>query len=235
MQRYSDKIEYSQYEGQIQKLIDKHVETEEVKPITKLVNIFEKDKFQQELENTIGLAARADTIASRTAKHISEKMDEDPAFYKKFSELLKEAIHAFEERRITEAEYLGRTKDLMETVLSHTDSDIPIQLQNRDVARAFFGLVIEALETIIQDQKIRKEIATQSALAIDDIIHQLVFENESTIIDWQDKSNIIGKLQIDIGDFIIDEVKNKYGLDLSFDEVDAISMRCIEVAKIRYK
>ena len=35
--------------------------------------------FQQELENTVGKAAQADKIASRTAKHISEKMNEDPA------------------------------------------------------------------------------------------------------------------------------------------------------------
>ena len=48
--------------------------------ITELVNIFEKDKFQEEVEKTIGKAAKADKIASRTAKHISEKMEEDPAF-----------------------------------------------------------------------------------------------------------------------------------------------------------
>ena len=48
----------------------------------------------------MGEAAKADKIASRTAKHISEKMDEDPAFYKKFSDLLKETIKAHEEGRI---------------------------------------------------------------------------------------------------------------------------------------
>jgi hypothetical protein len=58
---------------------------EKVEAITELVNIFDKDKFQQEVENTTGRAAKADKIASSTAKHISERMDEDPAFYKKFS------------------------------------------------------------------------------------------------------------------------------------------------------
>ena len=38
------------------------------------------------MENTTGKSAKADKIASRTAKHITEKMDEDPAFYKKFSQ-----------------------------------------------------------------------------------------------------------------------------------------------------
>jgi type I restriction enzyme, R subunit len=47
-----------QYEGQIQKLIDTHITTEKVETITELVNIFDKDKFQQEVENTTGKAAK---------------------------------------------------------------------------------------------------------------------------------------------------------------------------------
>src|SRR5690606_25540091 len=89
-QRYSDAVNYKQYEGQIQKLIDTHITTEKIDVITELVNIFDKEKFQLEVENTTGKVAKADKIASRTAKHISEKMDEDPAFYKKFSEMLRE-------------------------------------------------------------------------------------------------------------------------------------------------
>ena len=96
VERYSDEIDYKQYEGQIQKLIDTHITTDKVEVITELVNIFEKDKFQEEVEKTIGKAAKADKIASRTAKHISEKMEEDPAFYKKFSQMLQETIAEYE-------------------------------------------------------------------------------------------------------------------------------------------
>src|SRR5690606_1364491 len=66
VERYSDEIDYKQYEGQIQKLIDTHITTEKIETITELVNIFDKDKFQQEVENTTGKAAKADKIASRT-------------------------------------------------------------------------------------------------------------------------------------------------------------------------
>ena len=36
LQRYSDVVDYKQYEGQIQKLIDTHIQTEEVETITEL-------------------------------------------------------------------------------------------------------------------------------------------------------------------------------------------------------
>ena len=235
VERFSDEIDYKQYEGQIQKLIDTHITTEKIETITELVNIFDKDKFQQEVENTTGKAAKADKIASRTAKHITEKMDEDPAFYKKFSQMLKEVIAEYEAKRINEAEYLSRVQDIMSNVLDHTDDDIPEQLKDRDVAKAFYGLTVEALTEKIQDDVVRKEISTQTALQIDDLIQDAVLDKGKPIIDWQFKTNITGKLLIDIGDYLIDEVRDKYHVDLPFNDMDKIAEDCIEVAKLRYK
>lgn len=235
VERYSDAVDYSQYEGQIQKLIDTHITTEKVEVITELVNIFDKEKFQQEVENTTGKAAKADKIASRTAKHISEKMDEDPAFYKKFSQMLKETIAEYETKRINEAQYLSKVQEIMENVLDHTDSDIPEILREKDVAKAFYGLTLEALIEKLQDPIVRKEIATQTALLVDELIKDAVLDNGKPIVDWQYKTNITGKLLIEIGDYLIDEVRDKYHINLSFGEMDEIANKCIEVAKIRYK
>lgn len=235
VERYSDEIDYKQFEGQIQKLIDTHITTEKIETITELVNIFDKDKFQQEVENTIGKAAKADKIASRTARHITEKMEEDPAFYKKFSQMLKETIAEYEAKRINEAQYLNRVEEIMNNVLTRTDNDIPVQLRDRDVAKAFYGLTIEALSEKIQDFLILKEVSIQAALHIDDLIRQIVLDNGKPVIDWQFKTNITGKLLIDIGDYLIDEVRDKYNINLSFEEMDKIAADCIDVAKIRYK
>lgn len=235
VERYSDEIDYKQYEGQIQKLIDTHITTEKIETITELVNIFDRDKFQQELENTTGKAAKADKIASRTSKHITEKMDEDPAFYKKFSQMLKETIADYEAKRISEAQYLSRVQDIMNNVLAYTDNDIPEQLKDRDVAKAFYGLTVEALSEKIQDNEVRKEISTQTALHIDNLIQDSVLDNGKPIIDWQYKTNITGKLIIEIGDYLIDEIRDKYNVDLSFKDMDKIADDCIEVAKLRYK
>jgi type I restriction enzyme R subunit len=234
VERYSDQIDYKQYEGQIQKLIDTHITTEKIETITELVNIFDKDKFQQEVENTLGKAAKADKIASRTAKHITEKMDEDPAFYKKFSQMLKETIADYEAKRISEAKYLSRVQNIMNNVLALSDNDIPVQLTDRDIAKAFYGLTVGALSEKIQDDVIRKEVSTQAALQIDDLIRESVLDNGKPIIDWPFKTNITGKLLIDIGDYLIDEVRDKYNVELSFQEMDKIADDCIEVAKIRY-
>lgn len=228
-QRYSDKIDYKQYEGQIQKLIDTHIQTDGVKPITELIDIFDKEKFQQEVEKTLGEAAKADKIASRTAKHITEKMGEDPAFYKKFSELLKEAIKAYEDQRINETQYLKKVKDIMESVLSRTDSDIPATLQSKDIAKAFYGITKESLEGKLQDAKTLKTISADIAIASDEIIQNNI------IVDWQTKVDISKKMTHLIGDYLIDEVRDKYSIPISFEEIDRIAEQIVDVAKIRYK
>jgi type I restriction enzyme R subunit len=229
IQRYSDRIDYSQFEGQIQKLIDTHIQCDGVEILTGLVNIFDKEKFQQEVENTIGKAAKADKIASRTAKHINEKMDEDPAFYKKFSEMLKDAIADYEAKRLNEAQYLNKVKDIMESVLSHTDSDIPASLQNTDVAKAFYGITNEELQDKLSEAETRKQISANTALVIDDIIRKLIKVN------WQNEVDIPKRMIHQIGDYLIDEVRDKYNLLISFEDIDKVAERCVDVAKIRYK
>jgi type I restriction enzyme R subunit len=234
-QRYSDTVDFKQYEGQIQKLIDKHIQTDRVETVVELVNIFDKDRFEEEVEKAIGDAAKADRIASRTAKHISEKMEEDPAFYKKFSEMLKDTIREYEERRITEAEYLRRAKEMMEAVLSRTDSDIPRELADKDIARAYYGLFIESVDGKITELPQRREISVATALAIDTIMTNSIMDGARPRVDWHKNKDLLGKLTIDIGDYLIDEVRDRHQVALTFGEMDAIAERCIDVAKIRLK
>jgi type I restriction enzyme R subunit len=149
--------------------------------------------------------------------------------------MLKETIADYEAKRISEAQYLNKVQEIMNNVLSHTDADIPEALKDKDVAKAFYGLSVESLNGKVQDDVMRKEISTQTALHVDDLIKQAVLDNGKPIIDWQYKTSITGKLQIEIGDYLIDEVRDKYHINLSFGEMDEIANKCIEVAKIRYK
>jgi type I restriction enzyme R subunit len=234
-QRYSDTINFTQYEKQLQKLIDKHITTDSVQPIIELVNIFDKEKFKKEIEKTESTAARADKIASRTAKHITENMDDDPAFYKKFSQMLKDAIEAYIQKRISEVEYLNKASSIMDSVLTHTDKDIPVVLANKEAAKAYYGLVLESFETKIKDETTRRAIAVESALRLNEIIDDLVLDGGIPIIDWQEKTNITGKMLIHIGDYFYDEVRDKCDELLTFNEIDSIAERCVDVAKRRYK
>ena len=234
--RYSDTIDYKQYESQIQQLINRHVESGAVKPITELVNIFDTEAFEQEVAKMVGKAAKADTIASRTSKFITENMDMDPAFYKKFSQLLKETIEAYEQGRIDELEYLKRVQKYKEDILAHTDHELPEELQQNNAAKAYYGLALETYQRMWGDTTVDlKQLALDTARAFDQIISRTLIVDGSVLVDWQMKSDIIGRMKIELEDYLIDEVKRKYELTFSFDDMDTIIDGCVEVAKLWIK
>ena len=231
-ERFSDTIDYSQYEGQIQKLIDTHIESGDVEIITELINIFDKEKFAEEVEKIVGKVAKADTIASRTAKYINESMETDPAFFKKFSKMLEEAIEEYKLGRISEAEYLQRAENIMHQVLSHTDSEIPESLQNNNAGRAYFGLSLEVYKAVCKDDNkfnINK-LALITATKIDEIIKKNIFTDGTLMVDWAAKSNLKSSMKLEIEDFLIDDIKRKYDVPLTFDDMDSIIDRSVDVA-----
>lgn len=236
-ERYSDTVNYSQYEGQIQKLIDTHIESGDVEIITNLVNIFDKELFAEEVEKVVGKAAKADTIASRTTKYISEVLDTDPAFFKKFSKMLQETIEEYRQGRITEAEYLQKAENIMHKVLSHTDSEIPESLQDNPAAKAYYGLTLEVYKQVCKNSSSFNEVelALVTANEIDKIIKSSIFIDEKVMVDWTFKDKVISEIKLNIEDYLIDEIKREKGLPITFDNMDSIIDNCVEVAKKWYK
>ena len=179
----------------------------------------------------MGTAAKADTIATRTSKYIRENMDSDPAFYKKFSQLIKEAIELYEQGRLTDNEYLEKMMQYKEDVLNHTDSELPTELEHNNAAKAYFGIALENYKRLFPDMPVR-DMALETTRAFDEIIRKTVIVDGSVLVDWQSKSDIIGRLKIELEDELIDNIKRKYGLNFAFSDMDIIIDGCVDVAKI---
>lgn len=225
--RYSDTIEYKNYEKQIQKLVDTYIPASEILKITELVNIFETEKFQKEVERVVGDAAKADMIATRTVKTINERMEEDPAFYLKFSKMLEAVIEEFRQKRISDADYLASVKEIMNSVINRTGDDVPGELVDKDVAKAFYGVINNIIEKYFTDKLRLKTISTEMALEIDKAV------NENKVVDWQQKNDIQNIIRQNIDDLIFD-LSTKHSLKLDISDVDEIIEQCLNIAKIRY-
>ncbi|MFO1422726.1 MAG: type I restriction endonuclease subunit R [Candidatus Competibacteraceae bacterium] len=224
--RYAEVVDFKEYEAKIQKLIDTHVSTGAVEKVTTLVNIFDQDAFLQELERLEGTASRADTIAHRTKKTIEERMDEDPAFYRKFSELLEAAIRAFREQRLADRDYLAKVSEIADAIRTRKDDNLPASIRQREVAKAFHGIVREALAAHQADGGFMEKVA-EAAMAIDDAILR------ERIVNWTTNADVQNRMRNDIEDALFD-LKSRAGLDLSFDEIDAILEKCLDIARRRY-
>ena len=223
--RYAEIVDFAEYEPKIQKLLDTHVGTEEVEKITPLINIFDKDAFTKEVERLPGAAAKADTIAHRTARTIHDRMQEDPAFYKRFSDLLRATIAAFREERIRANEYLQKVTEIMNAVRNRTGDQIPDKLQSHDTAKAYFGSMKEALSRFDADDAFDESLA-DAALGVDEIIER------NRIVNWASDIDTQNRMRNEIEDFLF-EFKGKTGLQITFDDMDSIMEQCLDIARIR--
>ncbi len=222
--RYSDTVNMSEYEARIEKLIDQHVGAGNVEQVTALVNIFERDRFEAEVERMVGEAAKADTIASRTQRTITERMEEDPTFYEKFSKLLRDVIEAWRQQRLTDLEYLEEVRQIAERVRTRTGDEVPEQLVHSDTAKAFFGLVRDVLERRSPVQAPERQILADLAVAIDHAIER------HAIVNWTNNTDAQNRMKTDIEDLLF-TFQEKIGVALSFGEIDTILDRCVSTAK----
>lgn len=225
--RYSETIDFKEYEKKIEKVYHTYVTSHEIEEITPLVNIFDKETFEAEVAKVVGDAAQADTIASRTMRTITEKMQEDPAFYTKFSKMLQSAIDEWRQRRITEAQYLRRAKEILEAVQNRTDNDIPEKLRHYDRAKAFYGIIAETAPQYGKGDIDEKDLYADISLRINEIIEQ-----KGKIVDWAQKQDVQNEILNEIEDCLI-EFKEKYGIDLNWEQIDKIMQESLEIAKYR--
>ncbi len=225
--RYAEVVDFKEYEPRIQKLIDQHVGTGKVEQITELVNIFHADAFAKEVGKLASATSKADTIAYRTKRTIHDRMQEDPAFYRRFSELLEEAIQAFREERLSDAEYLRKVSKIAERVRNRTGDDVPETLAHRDVAKAFFGVLHEIFAARANPSVDARSIGADASLAIDDIVQQ------RRIVHWTRNADVRNRMKGEIEDYLF-EFMEEEELELSFSEIDRILDSVLDIASVRY-
>jgi len=228
--RYNDDISYREFEPQVRKLFNRHVTSGEIMNITNEVDIFDKSQREAELEKINGKAAKADHIASRTIKAINLKIQEDPVYYKKLAELIKETIEAYHQKRIDEAEYLRRAKAYEEEFFNGRRDDAPEALQGNEAGLAFYNFS----KTTFEDAELLKtEFHVEVGLLIDKVVQQNIYINDQKVIDWQRNSDLIGKLNIALGDEVYELLK-KYDQSTDWKKIDNVIEECIKVAKLKY-
>lgn len=229
--RYAESIDYRDYEPKIKKLLDTHIQANEVIQLNEPVNIFDEKMFAvvKEEQGVYGktTAAKADAIAHATKKVITEKMAEDPAFYDKFSKMIQQAIEDFRAKRISDLDYLNKVSDIRTHVVTRHHDDIPETLTGNEEAMAFYGVLKPFFELHDLEQSACEAIAAETALAI-----QSILDRHWKVQFWDD-DNAQKQAMNDIDDYLFDEVKGKKGVEISLDQMDELIDKTMQVTRHR--
>ncbi|MBD2302217.1 type I restriction endonuclease subunit R [Nostoc sp. FACHB-190] len=226
--RYQETVDYRDLEPKIQKLLDTHISATEVVQIAAPFNIFDEAQFQTIKEQQKDKpASRADIITSATKRTITERMQEDPAFYRQFSELIQQTINDFRAKRISEAEYLRKAEEIRDAIVNRKTDNQPNELRHNPVALAFYGLIKPVLEKHIQNQTEIDTISASAAIAIYNII------DKRTIVDWINNENVQKNMMNDIDDYLYDVIRDEHDIDIDHEQMDTIIQESLQIARRR--
>ncbi len=230
--RYAESIDYRDFEPKIKKLLDTHISASEVLQLNEPVNIFDDKMFsqikeQQGIYSDKSTAAQADTIAHATRKVISEKMEQDPAFYAKFSRLIQQAIDEFKAKRISEMDYLSSVSKIRDKVVKREHDDAPENLQGNEDALALFGVINPLFANEGVSTETLEKIVSEAAIAIYKIIQQ------HWKVQFWDDMDAQRRAMNDIDDYLYDQIKGARKLELSLRQMDEIIEKSMQIARHR--
>lgn len=225
--QYCDAIDNAEYEPLMQNLLDTHLSVAGLKKITSPIDILNKDDFEKELEELGSLRSKADAIASRMTRSISEKRDENPAYYDSFSKRIRDALALYKEKVISEAEYLAKMRTIMEDYhAGRSTVSYPARIKTNVHAQAFFG-VLTALFDEVEDERITPDFVAE----VSEEITKIVASHSQ--VDWTNNKTIHDRISQDIDDLFY-KYEKEHGLKLSFDLIDKIIDNVKTVALRRF-
>ena len=211
----AESIDFSKYEDQIRRLLNKYVTAETAEEISKPINlsdIKEFNRFIEDEKNGLSARSRAEAIASQTQKTIQERWEQDPVFYEKFSRQVKAVI---EQLRIAKKEdmdsLLEQAKTLQRQAENYEDNDIPQEIRPNKRLHPYYRLLRQDL----------KSKATQSQISIiSEKIDEII--QKEKIVDWKDNIEVKRKTRDQLEDYFFDTVKGEMGIDISIEYIDSM-------------
>lgn len=173
-------VDYSNYEEQIRKLVDKQVigmevrESEGVYLVHQLGKIEDPEQWSEDKTRN-----ETDIIRTRLRKTIEQELAEDPYAQKVFGELLKQAIAEAEAMFDHPIKQYALFQEFEKKLDTRQTDGVPDALDEKPHAKAYFGVMRLVLgETVFATLSSEvQENLVQQAIAMDVLVRDAVAEN----------------------------------------------------------
>ena len=153
-------------------------------------------------------------------------MEDDPVFYRRFSDLLEQAIAEWRAQRISDAEYLERVQAVSGAVIQRPVDEVPESVRYNPVATAYYGLVREKLAQYDAEGAQIEVLGAEAALAIDEIIDM------RRVVNWTENADVQNQMKTAIEDTLYD-IRDRHQIPLSLDDMDALLDGVLTIARRR--
>jgi len=212
----AETVDFSKYEDQIRRILDKYVSAEYVTQLAKPVSVSESAEFNAYIDSAdqkLSDKSKAEAIAAQTKRTIKENYNKDPEFYRHFSEKIEKLIEELRNAKEEDARaLLQEAREVQGHVVDYEDNDIPSPLRGNKLLHPYF-------------RNIRSELSAQSLSdeQLSTIAKTMVDTVKShKIVDWDKNVEVKRRVRAELEDYLFDVVQDQYGADLKADDVDRV-------------
>ncbi|MBT2497571.1 type I restriction endonuclease subunit R [Agromyces sp. ISL-38] len=229
--RYQERVDLRDYEPKIQKLLDDHLSALPAEVIIDPLNLNDPAALKAVVEETgVTAASRADRIATATRHRITERMDQDPALYARFSELLQQTIDEFRAHRMSELEYLKHIVSIAEGVAGRERRrEVPAAVAHDEHAASVFEAILARFVHAANGDALPDDQVAEVARTLVDLVRPHLI-----VGIWQN-DQAQNELLNTIDDYLWDELEGRRGLSLTPDDEDVIRGEVIRITKARHR
>lgn len=223
--RYADRVDFDKYKQALIKIMDNNIKAKEAELLTMQITITDRAAFNKVVEELGSDSSKAEAIAAQTQRTITEKMDTDPVFYRKFSEKINEILQQMREKKLADIEALKQIKLIEDEVLNKKDASIPDGLRNRKGADIFY----RNLQEDFAKHKLSDDQYTDIIANIFDSL------KKEAIVDWYRNNEVKRIIFNKLDDYLYDEVAVGQGVKLSNEEIKNIIDKAIKLGVENYQ
>ena len=210
----AERVDFSKYEDQIRKILDKYVTAEDVEILSKPINlsdVLEFNRFIEDEKNGLSARSKAEAIAAQTQKTISERWEQDPIFYEKFSKQVKAVIDCLKTAKKDDLDaLLLKAKTIQKEVENYEDNDIPAEIRSTKTLHPYYRLL---------KQNLKGEATQEQMVEISRKIVEII--QEERIVDWKKNIEVQRTVTDRLEDFFFDTVRTDMGLNISIEFIES--------------
>jgi type I restriction enzyme R subunit len=219
---HEERVDFSRYKNALVKIMDDNIKAEEAKLLTEEINITDKELFDKAIAEIGSDKSKAEAIAAQTKRTITEKFDNDPEFYGKFSKKIGEILESMRAKKLADIEALKQLKLITDDVLHKKDDSLP-------------EVVAKTPGVDVLYRNLRGDLNLEEVTYIKTVLDIYQVLSKNARVDWWKNLEMKRVMRNSIDDYLYDEVKVRLGVELSVDQIESIVNDVMKLAENNYE
>lgn len=208
--RYGDQVDLRKYQLELVQILDDNIKAGAAEILTDEIEITDRTKLNQAIENLGSDKSKAEAIAAQTERRITERREQDKVLYDRFSDRIKEILQSMHDKKMADIEALKQLRLIDEEVEQKKDSDLPELVKSKIGADILYRNLKKSLINL------PSEIYEPSILELTDIVLH------SATVDWWRNFEAKRRMRAQIDDYLYDVLKIQRGVDLDYEQIEKL-------------